>query len=67
MPYLDDVLVLSRTFEDHVKDVREVLQWLREHGIKLKQRNCDLFKAEVPLPWQVRLMTEIECLPTMLQ
>lgn len=45
MPYLDDVLVLSRTFEDHVKDVREVLQWLREHG--LKQRNCDLFKAEV--------------------
>jgi len=47
IPYLDDTLVFSKTFEDHVQDVRKVLQWLKEHGIKLKPKKCELFEPEV--------------------
>ena len=44
IPYLDDVLVYSKSFEGHLVDIQMVLKRLQEHGVKLNPGKCKLFK-----------------------
>ena len=45
--YIDDVIVYSRTIEEHFSHVREVLTLLRQSGITLKLRKCAFFESSV--------------------
>ena len=38
--YLDDVLVFSKSFKDHDRDVKKVLQCLKKRGVKLNLKKC---------------------------
>ena len=44
--YLDDIIVLGKTFEDMINNLDKVLEKLLEAGLKLKPRKCQLFKPE---------------------
>ncbi|GBG74673.1 hypothetical protein CBR_g19081 [Chara braunii] len=45
--YLDDILVYSRTLEDHLRPIRDVLQRLRKHGFYAKLSKCRFAQRKV--------------------
>ena len=47
MVYIDDILVVGETFEDHLFNLRKVFDCLREAGLRLKPTKCHLAKPQV--------------------
>ena len=45
--YLDDVIVFSRTEEEHLTQLRAVFECFREHGLKLKPSKCHFLRKEI--------------------
>eukprot|EP00253_Pinus_taeda_P005649 PITA_05649 len=45
--FIDDILIYSRTIEEHYEHLRMVLQTLREHQLYAKFSKCDFFKEEI--------------------
>ena len=45
--YMDDILIFSRTFEDHLTHLQEVFGKLREANLKLNPRKCKFAAKEV--------------------
>ena len=45
--YLDDLIVVGSTFEEHLLRLREVFEQFRDTGLKLKLSKCTLCQDEV--------------------
>ena len=45
--YLDDVIIFSKTEEEHLIRLRAVLERFRENGLKLKPSKCQFFHTEI--------------------
>ena len=45
--YLDGVIVMAPTFEQHMERLEEVLLRLRKAGLKLKPSKCDMLQKQV--------------------
>jgi len=45
--YIDDVIVMGRSFDDHLRNGAQVFQRLRQAGLKLKPAKCERFQERV--------------------
>ena len=45
--YLDDVIIFSYTFEEHIERLEEVFSRLKQHNQKLKPSKCEFLRSEV--------------------
>jgi hypothetical protein len=45
--FLDDILIFSKTLEEHERHVKQVLEVLRKEKLYAKESKCEFFKEEV--------------------
>ena len=45
--YLDDILIFSKTFKEHIINTTKVLDCLEKKGVKLNPSKCCFFKREI--------------------
>ena len=44
---LDDIIVTGKTNEEHLSNLSQVLERIQEKGLKLNDKKCEFFKAEI--------------------
>ena len=47
MGYLDDIIIFSKTEEEHLQHLEEIFEWLRKVGLKLKLQKCSFLKKHI--------------------
>lgn len=45
--YLDDVIILSNTIDDHIRHVDEIFTTLMDAGVKFKTKKCNFSQRQV--------------------
>ena len=45
--YVDDIIIMSESHEEHLRHIRIVLDRLRQHGLRINLSKCALGQTEV--------------------
>jgi len=45
--YLDDIIIFSETFEEHLERLNAVFSRLHDANLKLKAKKCEFFQGKV--------------------
>ncbi|KAJ3641514.1 hypothetical protein Zmor_028019 [Zophobas morio] len=62
--YLDDVMIMGKTFDDHLKNLEEVLERMEKARLKLNPKKCSLFQKRVEFLGHIVSEKGIETNPT---
>lgn len=49
IPYLDDIIIFSKSEKDHGQHLLDVLSRIKENGVVLKKKKCSFFKDEIKI------------------
>jgi hypothetical protein len=61
--YLDDIVIFSTTIEEHLEQLSQILQRLREAGLKLKPSKCKFLHKELKYLGHIVSAGGVECDP----
>ena len=61
--YLDDIVIFSRTIEEHIERLNEIFQRLQEAGLKLKPAKCKFLQKRLKYLGHIVSADGVECDP----
>jgi hypothetical protein len=67
MVYIDDILIFSRTAEDHLRHVELILARFRQHQLLTKLSKCEFNRASLPFQSHVVGQDGVEMQPSKVQ
>ena len=67
MGYLDDIIIFSKTEEEHLQHLEEIFVRLRKFGLKMKREKCSFFKKHIQYLGHLVSEKGFELLPEMLE
>ena len=67
MGYLDDIIIFSKTEEEHLQHLEEIFTRLCNFGLKMKKEKCNFFKKHIQYLGHLVLEQGLKPLPEQLE
>ena len=58
--YIDDIIVFSKTSEEHLRNLQTIFDRLKSHNVKLNPKKCNFFQTDIKFLGMLLVGTEFE-------